>query len=495
MRRPFQAIKYYLGFASSSKPALIPYRERDYAKAAIIFLHGFSGDTSGTWGRFPELLLAEPELRSWDVFALGYPSSLRLDVLAFWDVDPDLATASLSLRTALDVMPLARYESVAIIAHSMGGLIAQHAVLDPHIHKRIGHLFLFGCPSDGLNPTAIGALLKRQARDMSRGSVFIRSLRAQWEQQFGTSPSFVLRAIAGNSDGFVSSASSLEPFPDDARRVVHGNHSAIVKPSASTDASVQVVLDGICRTTKRPSVIDSALVAVELRHFTKAVDLLLPRASQIDYPALVQLALALDGLGRGTDALNILEQRADQSPSDALGALGGRVKRRWLSERVEADWTRARALYWKGLCLADPSVDPSNAPGSAVVCDPDQAMYHAINVAFLDLLITPASTHIPAKVKVMATRALEYSHAARDDHWREATRADAHLMLGDLTAACIAYESAVQRTKSPREIDSMYSQAIPLAAHLFGEQGIRAVEKAFGASRNSAPGGDLDGRS
>jgi pimeloyl-ACP methyl ester carboxylesterase len=47
--------------------------------------------------------------------------------------------------------PLDRYESLALIAHRMGGLVAQQALLDdPLLVGRVRHRILFGTPSGGL---------------------------------------------------------------------------------------------------------------------------------------------------------------------------------------------------------------------------------------------------------------------------------------------------------------------------------------------------------
>jgi pimeloyl-ACP methyl ester carboxylesterase len=500
-RRILQGLLRQLGVISSEKPSLIAFREREQSKAAIVFIHGFGGDTKGTWGQFPEFLMGERRLDGWDVFAIGYPSSLRVDVLGIWEADPDLSLASLSLSTAISVLPLSRYGSIAIIAHSMGGLIAQRAILDPGITPRIGDLLLFGCPSGGLAKALIGADLKRQSRDMAIGSSFIDSLRGEWSRRFAQNIPFSLRAIAGERDEFVPASSSLEPFPAAYQRAVPGNHIEIVKPQAAHDRSVQIVVNTLLNESKLPSPIDSALVAVELRDFARAVTVLLPRADEIDDSALVQLALALEGINRGQEALSLLESQFEargRPSSDALGALAGRLKRRWLTERVLHDWQRARSLYLRALRMADPTLpadDPitlqgasdAHAPAASEI-DTEQAMYHAINVAFLDLMITPQASHIPSHVRGMAERALVYARSARDDHWRRATEADAYAMLGNLTKACEAYSLAVSRAGSPRAVDSMFSQAIRIGERIFGEPGIEAVESAFGVGRNTAPG-------
>jgi hypothetical protein len=112
--------------------------------------------------------------------------------------------------------------------------------------------------------------------------------------------------------------------------------------------------------------------------------------------------------GRGAEALRILEDhyRKGTSSTDALGVLAGRLKRRWLAERRAADLERARQLYSEGLSRAE-------AEGDAA-----QAYYHAINIAFLDLMAASATAGVPARVREMAERALHHSGAAEEDHWR-----------------------------------------------------------------------------
>ncbi len=65
----------------SSKTNLVNVREREGARTAILFVHGFSGDESGTWGEFPRFLVDEPTLDGWDIHNVGYSTSLAPDIL------------------------------------------------------------------------------------------------------------------------------------------------------------------------------------------------------------------------------------------------------------------------------------------------------------------------------------------------------------------------------------------------------------------------------
>ncbi|WP_046867606.1 alpha/beta fold hydrolase [Microvirga massiliensis] len=454
-------------------PIQVPHRATG-SDAAFVFLHGFGGNTSTTWGKFPDFLKKDPRLRSWDVFGLGYPSTLRIDIPGIWAADPSIDTLALSLRTALSLPPFDRCRAIAIAAHSMGGLVVQRALLDdPTLADKVSHLFLFGTPSNGLIKAWFGRLFKRQFRDMRAGRPFITRLREDWNTRFGGGTKFFFRAVGGNRDEFVPIASSVEPFPDEVRRSVTGNHVEIVKPEAADHPSVLLVVQGLTGEGVARDVIDSARLAVELKRFREAVDRLEENADRLDPDALVSLALAYDGLGQGAKALAVLEQRykGGISSTDALGVLGGRLKRRWLVERKAEDLARARELYSAGLRQAEEAKDSA------------QAYYHAINIAFLDLLASSANSAPNPNVRAMAECALAHCATAPETHWRIATEAEAALMLGNLDMALELYGRAIGMAESQRDVESMYSQAVRVADRMFGRRAVKRFEELSGFPR------------
>src|SRR4051794_40669679 len=94
-------------------------------EVALLFIHGYSGDLAATWGEFPSHLAAEPRLHGWDIFSIGYPTSLYPDLRYIWSAKPSIDTLADLLDTHLGYGTLRPYRQIAILAHSMGGLVAQ----------------------------------------------------------------------------------------------------------------------------------------------------------------------------------------------------------------------------------------------------------------------------------------------------------------------------------------------------------------------------------
>ncbi|MDM8517416.1 AAA family ATPase [Desulfobacterales bacterium HSG16] len=224
------------------------YRKKN-SKSALIFIHGFSGDITKTWGDFQNFLMEKNELNEWDIFSVGYESTLFVPELrGIWKAAPDIQKLADTLATYLQ-FSFDRYSEIAIVAHSMGGLIVQRALLDnAEAVKRISHLFLFGTPSNGLIKAVIGSKIigKRQIKNMAEGGTFITRLRRDWETAFGHDNfPFQFLSIAGGSDEFVPVTSSHAPFPLKNRHTIPGDHLQIVKPKTADDLPVQIVLKSL----------------------------------------------------------------------------------------------------------------------------------------------------------------------------------------------------------------------------------------------------------
>ena len=124
-------------------------RSQPNCERAVVFLHGFSGNRDDTWDRLPGLL--GTVVADWDIYTLGYATTFRPDILGVWSADPDLPILATMLTTQASIDPLKRYRSLALVAHSMGGLVVQRALVDdPGLADRTEKVVLFGTPSAGL---------------------------------------------------------------------------------------------------------------------------------------------------------------------------------------------------------------------------------------------------------------------------------------------------------------------------------------------------------
>src|SRR5207244_2292773 len=85
-------------------------------------LHGWRGDREDTWKLFPYLVCGDYKFRDYDVLSIGYPTYLigsNLSMEGFGG----------SLADKLVANDMQRYDKIAIVAHSIGGLLARQIVL------------------------------------------------------------------------------------------------------------------------------------------------------------------------------------------------------------------------------------------------------------------------------------------------------------------------------------------------------------------------------
>ncbi|WP_447969240.1 tetratricopeptide repeat-containing protein [Nitrospira sp. M1] len=433
---------------------------------ALIFVHGFGGEPTKTWGQFPEFLLQDSRLHNWDMYSVGYPSGLGLDLVGIWKANPSIDTIAKSLITYAKVQ-FTSYQRLALVVHSMGGLVVQRALVDDHnFVKQVGHVFFFGTPSRGLKKALFFQFWKRQIDNMAEGGSFITDLRDRWDQTFsnGQAP-FQYWVTAGDQDEFVPRHSSQMGFPEDRCCVVPGDHLSIVKPEHADSLSVQIVVGGLAGNANTIAIADAAQRAIEHRQFQEAISLLEPKKEGLDERGVVELALAYESVGRHAEALTVLHDRhADET--DAMGVLAGRLKRRWLLERQAQDAKAAQNLYRQGF---EQSVRKNHLA---------QAYYHGINLAFMSL----AYDDNFVEAQNFAKQAIAHCKEAKEDKWQRATLGEAYLLLGDADEAVRYYASALaaKPAPTPREVDSMLQQALKVSSVLGYEDAADRLMVVFG---------------
>jgi len=440
--------KFLQSVKGGNKGAIIPYRSEGNENI-VCFIHGFSGDPESTFKPIPEFIIAENELNGWDVLSIGYSTDLMPNIgKGIWAASPDILKIANYLQTSLDIL-FEHYNRVALIGHSMGGLVIQRAILNRNDIHKISHVLFYGTPSGGLRKAWFLRWFKNQISDMDYEGEFIKNLRNEWNERFNHKYPFKFATVAGELDEFVPINSSLEPFPKDYHCVTAGNHITMVKPETNMDTSFQVIKKMLCIGSEIPYLIgDDKELNNLIAKYYEEVDTLGKKLNDLDVKGFKRYIFALEGTDKIDEAIKVLEESEIlNSNTDIMGILGGRLKRKYLIE--ESKTLLDKAIYWydKALQL---SLQSNNS---------SQIYYHAINLAFLYLMLDETDL---TKTKEMAELALKNCQIAKGgEYWEDATIAEANLYLNDFEQSKIFYASAINKcNQSIRETSSMFINAV-----------------------------------
>lgn len=439
------------------------------SKGAIVFVHGFTGSGKTTWEDIAPRLMSEPELKSWDGWLITYSSSPMPDIFRnLWSSDASIDQLALQVITDVTKGTLSDYESVVLIAHSMGGLVIQRALLDSkELRDKTFAVIMYGTPSAGLAKASFIEFWKKQISDMAHDGYFIKKLRDDWSAEVGEEPLFRFLAVRGQKDEFVPETSSSMPFLKKYRASIPGNHTGMLVLDESETGAIDVARNCILGKEQKLANYDSVSFALEIKEFQQIVNDLEPTVSSLDEDSLVDLAIALDAIGRQEDAQKFLMLYADKN-SDAFGSLGGRLKRYWLSAgRIEKIGESAEKYYKKGYEIAKEANSDS------------QIYYLGINLAFLAFVFRKSSE----QAEVYANEVLEACErsisAGKNDDWVKATQAEANLILRNFGEAYRLYDEYVNSMSKLWKISSTYLNAIEIAAELDQAEVVNRIEEIF----------------
>jgi hypothetical protein len=109
-------------------------------RAAVVFIHGFTGECEGTWMEFPSMIAHAPECRDRDFYFFGYDSlserapysaSQFSQVLLALGNNPyqSLFAPSMVKAPWFKRDPF-EYSEVVVVAHSLGALVARYAIIE-----------------------------------------------------------------------------------------------------------------------------------------------------------------------------------------------------------------------------------------------------------------------------------------------------------------------------------------------------------------------------
>lgn len=223
------------------RPAL--HRLAEGNTKLILFVHGLGGDAIETWRGdqrgFLELIEADPELRcQYDVAFFDYPTSGF--ALPFFTAAPRIADLAAGLKTEIDLR-FAGYDSVVLVGHSMGGLVARKYLLDELAAKRplrVERLILYAVPNNGAELASLVQLVpfkSKQMKELARNSGFITELNNNWAR-LSPEGSVRIRYVVGAIDKIVKLDSAIAAWGNDyVDVVVNRGHRNLVKPENADD--------------------------------------------------------------------------------------------------------------------------------------------------------------------------------------------------------------------------------------------------------------------
>lgn len=218
------------------------------AQAVVVFVHGFTGSGYATWGMWPELVFDQSSEEPLDVatyeYATLHKAWLRRHIGAnLPEVASQLADWIRSLHQDNG------YQDVYLVTHSLGGLVAEAAVMryltslgtgTPPV-TAVAALYLLASPRLGTG-LALAPLrgmvpevewLRKHSQQAAAAEGFMQEhvessgLAASANHRSYLIPRY--SAIAGN-DRVVAKMSGLFGVPESQRLRLSGNHRSLVKP-------------------------------------------------------------------------------------------------------------------------------------------------------------------------------------------------------------------------------------------------------------------------
>lgn len=158
-------------------------------KALVVFIHGVMGDAKETWASagdpdgWPGIVVRDPKMPAVDALSLGY----RSEPLNASSNIEEIAVRT--LQSLQDEGVFNNYEQIAIVSHSMGGLITKRMLSlmknnYPEQLKKVKLVVFFSTPSQGSNEAEMASWMSSnpQFRDMQPSDLntFLQTLDNDW---------------------------------------------------------------------------------------------------------------------------------------------------------------------------------------------------------------------------------------------------------------------------------------------------------------------------
>jgi pimeloyl-ACP methyl ester carboxylesterase len=216
-------------------------------KVLLLFIHGLGGDST-TWGQFPALLQSDLALKGrFDFEFFRYPSNT---VRFPWSKQSiRIQDLSRAMRTELGAR-FANYSDVIVVAHSMGGIVAQKYIVDElkeRLKLRIKGLALFAVPTEGAQLAKWGDLISFQHRNLKqlrKESDLLEAIREDW-RHLDCKNALKILAVFGGQDTVVP---YINNTGDKIEYIADEDHQSIVKPQSPKSTSFLLLRNFLIET-------------------------------------------------------------------------------------------------------------------------------------------------------------------------------------------------------------------------------------------------------
>jgi pimeloyl-ACP methyl ester carboxylesterase len=186
------------------------------ATTLIVFIHGLGGNARQTWthpsGAFwPDLVYGDPAFAKPDILVVDYETTIA--------GEQTMAAVALSVDGFLRRQSVWTYDSVILVAHSLGGIIARQIVVNNPAHaSKVKLMYLLAAPMGGsvlanyASNIGVAGAIVRDLRSIEEGS-FLANLINQWNSSIGHSTIPTYCAVEGR-DVSASGAPRSVSVPD-----------------------------------------------------------------------------------------------------------------------------------------------------------------------------------------------------------------------------------------------------------------------------------------
>jgi len=213
-------------------------------KKAVLFVHGLGGAAS-TWGNFKSFIEDDPNIE-YEPFFYEYPSKALRMFPFFQKKYGNIQALSKGLKTYIN-HSLDKYAEIALVGHSLGGLIIRQYLLNQYIASiniKVKKVVFYAVPQEGSGLAKISSLISfnhRHLKQLCKNSEFLDVLNDQWGST-SIANDFSFKIVLAVEDKVVSPQSAKSNFRnEDIEEISNTNHRSIVKPNTIDDLSFKTL--------------------------------------------------------------------------------------------------------------------------------------------------------------------------------------------------------------------------------------------------------------